>query len=57
MGLGKVGELGELGRTVEGEVQIDMPNCMKWFTTGAGIRIVGNEAVSGRILVSESVVG
>ena len=57
MGLGKVGELGELGRTVEGEVQIDMPNCMKWFTTGAGIRIVGIEAVSGRILVSESVVG
>jgi hypothetical protein len=55
--LGNVGELGELGRTVEGEVQNDMPNCMKWFVTGARMRVVGVGSVSGRILASESVVG
>jgi hypothetical protein len=49
--------VGEPGHTVEGAVQNDMPNCMKWFAIEAGMRVVGVEAVSGRILSSESVVG
>ena len=56
MVLGKVGEVGEPGRTVEGAVQNDMPNCMKWFAIEAGVRVVGVGAVSGRTLASESVV-
>jgi hypothetical protein len=59
VGLGRAGEVGNPGRTVEGAVQNTMLNGSKWLVTRAGmpVRMVGVRAVPGGLFTSKGMAG